>query len=260
MINLIADLGSGLLGKLVRIGQALLMLLQATIVQPKASSFSRLIQQLYVVGVQSLIIILVSALFIGMVLGLQGYTLLAAYGTEQAVGQMVALTLVRELSPVVAALLFAGRAGSALTAEIGLMKATEQLASLEMFGVDPLHRIVAPRFWAGIISLPLLVAIFSLVGIYGGHLVAVDWLGVYSGSYWGNMQQAVDFNGDVLNGMVKALVFAFLISWTAVYQGYTCVPTSQGISAATTRTVVYSSLAILGFDFILTALMFGGTV
>ncbi len=260
MIDLIADLGSGLLGKLVRIGQALLMLLQATIVQPKASSFSRLIQQLYVVGVQSLIIILVSALFIGMVLGLQGYTLLAAYGTEQAVGQMVALTLVRELSPVVAALLFAGRAGSALTAEIGLMKATEQLASLEMFGVDPLHRIVAPRFWAGIISLPLLVAIFSLVGIYGGHLVAVDWLGVYSGSYWGNMQQAVDFNGDVLNGMVKALVFAFLISWTAVYQGYTCVPTSQGISAATTRTVVYSSLAILGFDFILTALMFGGTV
>ena len=260
MIDLIADLGSGLLGKLVRIGQALLMLLQATIVRPKASSFSRLIQQLYVVGVQSLIIILVSALFIGMVLGLQGYTLLAAYGTEQAVGQMVALTLVRELSPVVAALLFAGRAGSALTAEIGLMKATEQLASLEMFGVDPLHRIVAPRFWAGIISLPLLVAIFSLVGIYGGHLVAVDWLGVYSGSYWGNMQQAVDFNGDVLNGMVKAVVFAFLISWTAVYQGYTCVPTSQGISAATTRTVVYSSLAILGFDFILTALMFGGTV
>ena len=260
MIDLIADLGSGLLGKLVRIGQALLMLLQATIVQPKASSFSRLIQQLYVVGVQSLIIILVSALFIGMVLGLQGYTLLAAYGTEQAVGQMVALTLVRELSPVVAALLFAGRAGSALTAEIGLMKATEQLASLEMFGVDPLHRIVAPRFWAGIISLPLLVAIFSLVGIYGGHLVAVDWLGVYSGSYWGNMQQAVDFNGDVLNGMVKALVFAFLISWTAVYQGYTCLPTSQGISAATTRTVVYSSLAILGFDFILTALMFGGAV
>ena len=260
MINLIADLGSGLLGKLVRIGQALLMLLQATIVRPKASSFSRLIQQLYVVGVQSLIIILVSALFIGMVLGLQGYTLLAAFGTEQAVGQMVALTLVRELSPVVAALLFAGRAGSALTAEIGLMKATEQLASLEMFGVDPLHRIVAPRFWAGIISLPLLVAIFSLVGIYGGHLVAVDWLGVHSGSYWGNMQQAVDFNEDVLNGMIKALVFAFLISWTAVYQGYTCVPTSQGISAATTRTVVYSSLAILGFDFILTALMFGGTV
>ncbi|MGY8862308.1 MAG: lipid asymmetry maintenance ABC transporter permease subunit MlaE [Pseudomonadales bacterium] len=260
MIKHIKDLGAALLSKLAKIGKALLMLLQAIIVKPKASSLPRLMQQLYVVGVQSLIIMLVSALFIGMVLGLQGYTLLAAYGSEQAVGQMVALTLVRELSPVVAALLFAGRAGSALTAEIGLMKATEQLASLEMFGVDPLHRIVAPRFWAGMISLPLLVAIFSLVGIYGGHLVAVDWLGVYSGSYWGNMQQAVDFNEDVLNGMIKALVFAFLISWIALYQGYSCIPTSQGISAATTRTVVYSSLAILGFDFILTALMFGGAV
>ena len=260
IIKHITDLGAALLSKLAKIGKALLMLLQAIIVKPKASSLPRLMQQLYVVGVQSLIIMLVSALFIGMVLGLQGYTLLAAYGSEQAVGQMVALTLVRELSPVVAALLFAGRAGSALTAEIGLMKATEQLASLEMFGVDPLHRIVAPRFWAGMISLPLLVAIFSLVGIYGGHLVAVDWLGVYSGSYWGNMQQAVDFNEDVLNGMIKALVFAFLISWIALYQGYTCIPTSQGISAATTRTVVYSSLAILGFDFILTALMFGGAV
>jgi len=260
MINFIAALGAVLLGKLVRMGEALLMLLQAVAVKPKASSFPRLIRQLYIVGVQSLIIMLVSALFIGMVLGLQGYTLLAAYGSEQAVGQMVALTLVRELSPVVAALLFAGRAGSALTAEIGLMKATEQLASLEMFGIDPLHRIIAPRFWAGIISLPLLVAIFSLVGIYGGHIVVVDWLGVYSGSYWGNMQQAVDFNEDVLNGMIKALVFAFLISWTALYQGYSCVPTSQGISTATTRTVVYSSLAILGFDFILTALMFGGAV
>lgn len=260
MINVIADLGAIILGKLVSMGQALLMLLQSIAVKPKMSSISRLVQQLYIVGVQSLIIILVSALFIGMVLGLQGYTLLSAYGSEQAVGQMVALTLVRELAPVVAALLFAGRAGSALTAEIGLMKATEQLASLEMFGVDPLHRIVAPRFWAGMISLPLLVAIFSLVGIYGGHLVAVEWLGVYSGSYWGNMSQAVDFNEDVLNGMIKAVVFAFLISWTALYQGYSCIPTSQGISAATTRTVVYSSLAILGFDFILTALMFGGTV
>jgi|TARA_B110000503_G_scaffold28210_1_gene45224 phospholipid/cholesterol/gamma-HCH transport system permease protein len=260
MINFIANLGAGLLSSLAQMGHALLMLIQAIVVPPRASSLPRLIQQLYVVGVQSLIIMLVSALFIGMVLGLQGYTLLSAYGSEQAVGQMVALTLVRELAPVVAALLFAGRAGSALTAEIGLMKATEQLASLEMFGIDPLHRIVAPRFWAGMISLPLLVAIFSLVGIYGGHLVAVDWLGVYSGSYWGNMQQAVDFNEDVVNGMIKALVFAFLISWIALYQGYSCVPTSQGISAATTRTVVYSSLAILGFDFILTALMFGGAV
>jgi phospholipid/cholesterol/gamma-HCH transport system permease protein len=258
VINFIASMGSALIYRLSLMGRALIMLVQAVTVMPSPKSGARLIQQLYVVGVQSLIIILVSALFIGMVLGLQGYTLLAAYGSEQAVGQMVALTLVRELSPVVAGLLFAGRAGSALTAELGLMKATEQLASLEMFGVDPLHRIVAPRFWAGIISLPLLVAIFSLVGVYGGHLVTVEWLGVYSGSYWGNMQQAVDFNGDVLSGMIKALVFAFLITWIALYQGYACVPTSQGISAATTRTVVYASLAILGFDFILTALMFGG--
>jgi phospholipid/cholesterol/gamma-HCH transport system permease protein len=258
VINLVSALGGQLLQRLALLGQALLMLLQSLRVLPGKHGLSRLIQQLYVVGVQSLIIMLVSALFIGMVLGLQGYTLLSAYGSEQAVGQMVALTLVRELSPVVAALLFAGRAGSALTAEIGLMKATEQLASLEMFGVDPLHRIVAPRFLAGLICLPLLVAIFSLVGIYGGHIVAVDWLGVYSGSYWGNMQQAVDFGEDVINGMIKALVFAFVVSWIALYQGYSCVPTSQGISAATTRTVVYSSLAILGFDFILTALMFGG--
>ena len=257
MINLVAALGEQLLQRLALMGQALLMLLQSLRVLPGKHGFARLTQQLYVVGVQSLIIMLVSALFIGMVLGLQGYTLLSAYGSEQAVGQMVALTLVRELSPVVAALLFAGRAGSALTAEIGLMKATEQLDSLEMFGVDPLHRIVAPRFLAGLICLPILVAIFSLVGIYGGYIVAVDWLGVYSGSYWGNMQQAVDFGEDVLNGMIKALVFAFVVSWIALYQGYSCVPTSQGISTATTRTVVYSSLAILGFDFILTALMFG---
>jgi len=258
VINLVAALGEQLLQRLALMGQALLMLLQSLRVLPGKHGIARLTQQLYVVGVQSLIIMLVSALFIGMVLGLQGYTLLSAYGSEQAVGQMVALTLVRELSPVVAALLFAGRAGSALTAEIGLMKATEQLASLEMFGVDPLHRIVAPRFLAGLICLPLLVAIFSLVGIYGGYIVAVDWLGVYSGSYWGNMQQAVDFGEDVVNGMIKALVFAFVVSWIALYQGYSCVPTSQGISIATTRTVVYSSLAILGFDFILTALMFGG--
>ena len=142
--------------------------------------------------------------------------------------------------------------------ELGLMKATEQLASLEMFGVDPLHRLVAPRFIAGVVALPILVSIFNLVGIYGGHLVAVEWLGVHSGAYWGNMQAAVVFMDDIVNGLIKAVVFAILVAWTALYQGYTCVPTSQGISEATTRTVVYSSLLILGFDFILTALMFGG--
>lgn len=196
-------------------------------------------------------------IFIGMVLALQGFNILSSYGSEQAVGQMVALTLLRELGPVVTALLFAGRAGSALTAEIGNMKSTEQLSSLEMIGVDPLKYIVAPRLWAGFISLPLLAMIFSVVGIWGGSWVAVDWLGVYDGSYWGNMQNSVTFSGDVLNGIIKSIVFAFVVTWIAVFQGYDCEPTSEGISRATTKTVVYASLAVLGLDFILTALMFG---
>ncbi len=214
--------------------------------------------QLYKVGVLSLIIIIVSGLFIGMVLGLQGYNILIDYGSEQAVGQMVALTLVRELGPVVTALLFAGRAGSALTAEIGLMKATEQLSSMEMMGVDPLKRVIAPRLWAGFLSLPILAAIFSTVGVFGGLLVSVDWLGVFEGSFWSNMQASVDFYEDVMNGMVKAVVFGLVCSWIAVFQGYDLVPTSEGISIATTKTVVYSSLAVLGLDFLLTAVMFGG--
>jgi phospholipid/cholesterol/gamma-HCH transport system permease protein len=169
---------------------------------------------------------------------------------------MVALTLLRELGPVVSALLFAGRAGSALTAEIGNMKSTEQLSSLEMIGVDPLKYIVAPRLWAGFISLPLLSAIFSVVGIWGGAMVAVDWLGVYDGSFWSTMQNSVQM-ADVINGMIKSLVFAFVVTWIAVFQGYDCDATSEGISRATTRTVVYASLAVLGLDFLLTALMFG---
>jgi phospholipid/cholesterol/gamma-HCH transport system permease protein len=215
------------------------------------------LKQIYFVGVLSLIIIIVSGLFIGMVLGLQGYTILVDYGSEQAVGQMVALSLVRELAPVVTALLFAGRAGSALTAEIGLMKATEQLSSLEMIGVDPLRRIVAPRLWAGFISMPILSIIFAMVGVLGGALVSVEWLGIFEGSFWANMQNSVDFYEDVVNGVIKATVFGFVVTWIAVFQGYDCVPTSEGISQATTRTVVYSSLAVLGLDFVLTALMFG---
>lgn len=215
-----------------------------------------LIKQIYYVGVLSLVIIIISGLFIGMVLALQGYSILIDYGSEQAIGQMVALTLVRELGPVVTALLFAGRAGSALTAEIGLMKATEQLSSMEMMGVDPIKRVIAPRLWAGFISLPLLAAIFSAVGIFGGLLVGVDWLGVYEGSFWANMQQSVDFQEDVLNGMIKAVVFGFVCTWIAVFQGYDSVPTSEGISIATTKTVVYSSLSVLGLDFVLTAVMF----
>ncbi|QEY61396.1 lipid asymmetry maintenance ABC transporter permease subunit MlaE [Metapseudomonas lalkuanensis] len=219
--------------------------------------FHLLVKQLYAVGVLSLAIIVVSGIFIGMVLALQGYNILVDYGSEQAVGQMVALTLLRELGPVVTGLLFAGRAGSALTAEIGNMKSTEQLSSLEMIGVDPLKYIIAPRLWAGFISMPLLAMIFSVVGIWGGAMVAVDWLGVYEGSFWSNMQSSVQFTEDVLNGVVKSVVFAFVVTWIAVFQGYDCEPTSEGISRATTKTVVYASLAVLGLDFILTALMFG---
>lgn len=216
-----------------------------------------LLRQIHSVGVLSLPIIIVAGLFIGMVLSLQGYNILTRYGSEQAVGQLVALTLLRELGPVVTGLLFAGRAGSALTAEIGNMKSTEQLSSLEMIGVDPLKYIVAPRLWAGFISMPLLAAIFSVVGIWGGAMVAVDWLGVYDGSFWANMQSSVSFTDDVLNGVIKSLVFAFVVTWIAVFQGYDCEPTSEGIGRATTKTVVYASLAVLGLDFILTALMFG---
>ncbi|WP_297843027.1 lipid asymmetry maintenance ABC transporter permease subunit MlaE [Pseudomonas sp.] len=220
-------------------------------------SFQLLVRQLHSIGVMSLLIIVVSGGFIGMVLALQGFSILQTYGSEQAVGQMVALTLLRELGPVVAGLLFAGRAGSALTAEIGNMKSTEQLSSLEMIGVDPLKYIVAPRLWAGFISLPLLAMIFSVVGIWCGSWVAIDWLGVYQGSFWANMQNSVNFQSDVLNGVIKSIIFAFVVTWIAVFQGYDCEPTSEGISRATTKTVVYASLAILGLDFILTALMFG---
>lgn len=222
------------------------------------TAFPLLIRQIYAVGVMSLVIIAVSGLFIGLVLGLQGYNILKSYGSESALGTFVAKTLVRELGPVVTALLFAGRAGSALTAEIGLMKTTEQLASMEMIGVDPLRRVVAPRFWAGVIAMPLLAAIFSAIGVMGGKFIGVDWLGLDAGSYWGNMQGSVDFHKDIINGVIKSLVFGIAVTWIAVFQGYDCEPTSEGMSRSTTRTVVYSSLAVLGLDFVLTAVMFGG--
>ncbi|CAM3794878.1 lipid asymmetry maintenance ABC transporter permease subunit MlaE [Parendozoicomonas haliclonae] len=259
IIDQIALLGRSGLDMIQAIGRATIMLVQAIFGRNTGhGSFSTLLaQQIYAVGVLSLIIITVSGVFIGMVLGLQGYNILVRYGTEQSVGQLVALSLVRELGPVVTALLFAGRAGSALTAEIGLMKATEQLSSMEMIGVDPLKRIIAPRFWAGVISMPLLACIFSMVGIFGGSMVGVDWLGIYEGSFWGNMEQAVDFRNDVIDGLIKSVVFGFVVTWIAIFQGYDAVPTSEGISRATTRTVVYASLAVLGLDFILTAVMFG---
>lgn len=257
LVNRVALLGRSGLDVVAGLGRAGIFLFQSLAGRSNfGNAFGLLVKQLYAVGVMSLAIIIVSGVFIGMVLALQGYNILKDYGSEQAVGQMVALTLLRELGPVVTGLLFAGRAGSALTAEIGLMKATEQLSSLEMIGVDPLKYVIAPRLWAGFISMPLLSLIFCVVGIWGGAMVAVDWLGVYSGSYWSNMQNSVQFGADVLNGLVKAVVFAVVVTWIAVFQGYDCEPTSEGISRATTRTVVYASLAVLGLDFILTALMF----
>ncbi len=225
------------------------------------ASFRRVhltIREIYFTGVLSLIIILVSGLFVGMVLGLQGYDTLVRYGSSEALGVLVSLSLVRELGPVVAGLLFASRAGSAITAEIGLMKATEQLSAMEMMAVDPIARVVAPRFWAGVISMPLLAALFSAMGVFGGYLVGVRLIGVDEGSFWSQMQAAVDFREDVLNGVIKSLVFGVAVTWIAVYEGYDAPPTAEGVSGATTRTVVTSSLAILALDFVLTALMFRG--
>lgn len=256
-MNWVVQVGANTLDTIRSFGRAFLMLTGALIAVPQLKNIRLTVQQIYVVGVQSLLIILVSGLFIGMVMALQGYTILVGYGAEGSLGPMVALSLLRELGPVVTALLFAGRAGSALTAEIGLMKATEQLSSLEMMAVDPLRRVVAPRVWAGIISMPMLAIIFSAIGILGGHLVGVDWLGVDSGSYWSIMQATVDWNKDVVNGIIKSIVFAIVVTWIAIFKGYDAVPTSEGISQATTQTVVYSSLAVLGLDFVLTALMFG---
>jgi phospholipid/cholesterol/gamma-HCH transport system permease protein len=208
--------------------------------------------------VLSLVIILVSGLFVGMVLGLQGYDTLVRYGSSDALGVLVALSLVRELGPVVAGLLFASRAGSAITAEIGLMKATEQLSAMEMMAVDPVARVVAPRFWAGVLSMPLLAALFSAMGVFGGYLVGVRLIGVDEGSFWSQMQAAVDFRQDILNGIIKSFVFGVAVTWIAVFEGYDAPPTAEGVSGATTRTVVTSSLAILALDFVLTALMFRG--
>jgi phospholipid/cholesterol/gamma-HCH transport system permease protein len=221
--------------------------------------FHLTIREIYFTGVLSLIIILVSGLFVGMVLALQGYDTLVRFGSSEVLGVLVSLSLVRELGPVVAGLLFASRAGSAITAEIGLMKATEQLAAMEMMAVDPIARVVAPRFWAGVISMPLLAALFSAMGVFGGYLVGVQLIGVDEGSFWSQMQAAVDFREDVLNGVVKSLVFGVAVAWIAVYEGYDAPPTAEGVSGATTRTVVTSSLAILALDVVLTALMFRGT-
>ena len=258
MINWIRSLGRWGLGVLERIGRGHLFLLQMLAGIPGLFlRFSLVTQQLYSVGVLSVLIILISGLFVGMVLGLQGYNTLVDFGAEESLGVLVSLSLVRELGPVVSALLFAGRAGSALTAEVGLMKSTEQLSGMEMMAVDPVRRIIAPRFLAGVISMPLLAAIFSAVGILGGFLVGHGLLGVDDGAFWSQMQAKTDLYDDILNGVIKSVVFGVVVTWIALYEGYDAVPTSEGVGRATTRTVVHSAFAILALDFMLTALMFG---
>jgi phospholipid/cholesterol/gamma-HCH transport system permease protein len=259
LLGAVEALGAWVNGSVARLGLATRFFLAIlwrsgpSLLRPRLT-----IREIYFAGVMSLVIIGVSGLFVGMVLGLQGYDILVRYASAEAVGSMVALSLLRELGPVVAALLFASRAGSAITAEIGLMKATEQLAAMEMMAVDPIARVVAPRFWGGVISMPLLAAMFSTVGIFGGYLINVVLIGVDEGAFWSQMQAAVDLQDDVLNGVIKSVVFGIAVTWIAVFEGYDAPPTAEGVSGATTRTVVISALAILALDFVLTAFMFRG--
>ncbi len=254
---MIEAIGRGFIGTVSRVGHGacmfvkLLWLVLAMVRRPRL-----VMKQIHFLGNYSLLIIGVSGLFVGFVLGLQGYYTLNRYGSEQALGLLVALSLVRELGPVVTGLLFAGRAGTSLTAEIGLMKAGEQLTAMEMMAVDPLAVVLAPRFWAGAIAMPVLAAIFSAVGILGGYIVGVIMIGVDSGAFWSQMQGGIDVWSDVGNGVIKSVVFGFAVTFIALYQGFEAKPTPEGVSRATTRTVVYASLSVLGLDFLLTALMF----
>ena len=257
MSGILRSLGIRFLNWLSSLGRASLLWINAMGGLPRPKDLGLALKQIYNVGFLSLVIIVLSAFSIGAVLSLQFYTQLARFGAQEAVGVGLALVLLRELGPVVTALLFAGRAGSALTAEIGLMKTTEQLSSMEMMGVDPLRRIVAPRIWAGLISLPILTAIFNMVAIYGGVVVAINWLGADSGGFWSGMQEGVEIWEDLGKGMVKSVVFAFLVTWVAVFQGYDAPPTAEGMSMATTQTVVISSVLILASDFLLTLVFYG---
>ncbi|MFC7407801.1 lipid asymmetry maintenance ABC transporter permease subunit MlaE [Hydrogenophaga atypica] len=257
MTALLADLGRavrlglGAVGLAARLFLRLVQLLPGTLAR-----FGLVRDQIHFLGNYSLAIIAVSGLFVGFVLALQGYYILQRYGSSEALGMMVALSLLRELGPVVTALLFAGRAGTALTAEIGLMKAGEQLSAMEMMAVDPIRRVLAPRFWAGVFTMPLLAAVFSAVGIVGGWLVGVVMIGVDAGSFWSQMQGGVEWWNDLGNGVLKSLVFGITVTFVALYQGYMAQPTPEGVSRATTRTVVVASLWVLGLDFGLTAMMF----
>jgi len=260
ILSSLRGIGSRVVNAIWRIGFASRFFLMTLVYSGMSFRRFRLtVREIFFSGVMSLIIILVAGMFVGMVLGLQGYETLKRYGSESALGSLVALSLVRELGPVLAALLFASRAGSAMTAEIGLMKATEQISAMEMMAVNPIARVVAPRFWAGVISMPLLAAMFSAMGVFGGYVVGVVLIGVDEGSFWSQMQGAVDFQHDVLNGVLKSLVFGVAVTVISLFEGYDAPPTAEGVSGATTRTVVQSSLAILMLDFILTAFMFRGS-
>ncbi|VVE19175.1 lipid asymmetry maintenance ABC transporter permease subunit MlaE [Pandoraea terrigena] len=254
---MITTLGSYVRGHVERVGYGARMFLRVLASSGAMLRRPRLVtDQIHFVGNFSFVIIAVSGLFVGFVLGLQGYYTLNRYGSEQALGLLVALSLVRELGPVITALLFAGRAGTSLTAEIGLMKAGEQLTAMEMMAIDPVARVVVPRFWAGVIAMPILAAIFSAVGVFGGYLVGVQLIGVDSGAFWSQMQGGVDVWSDIANGVIKSIVFGIAVTFIALYQGFEAQPTPEGVSRATTRTVVQASLAVLGLDFLLTALMF----
>lgn len=257
LLNFFERLGYAFRGRMIRLGAGTRLFFLILIYS--VDSFKRIhliIKEIYFTGVLSLVIIVVSAFFVGMVLGLQGYYTLEKYGSSEAIGVLVALALVRELGPVVTALLFAGRAGTAITAEIGLMKATEQLSAMEMMAVSPVARIIAPRFWAGIISMPILASIFSMVGVLGGYLIAVPIIGVDDGAFWSQMQANVDFSNDIVDGVIKSVVFGFACTMIALFEGFDAPPTAEGVSHATTRTVVISSLVVLGLDFVLTSFMF----
>ena len=258
MLDKLQQLGQSVISVFSRLGHATLFLYEIFLTIPGLLLRpSLIIKQLYTTGVQTLVIILVAGCFVGMVLALQAYYVLVDFGAEDSISQMVVLTLMRELGPVITGLLFAGRAGSALTAEIGLMKSTEQLSGMEMMAIDPMQRVMAPRILAGFLAMPLLTAVFMAVGVLGGYLVAVHGVGIFEGVYWSLAQLKVDFYTDLINGMIKSVVFGFVIVWIAVFEGYDSVPTSEGLGQATTRTVVHGSLAVLGLDFLLTAIMFG---
>ena len=259
LLGLVRALGHSVVERIWRLGFAARFMF--AILRYSGASFRRMhltLREIFFSGVLSLLIIMVSGLLVGLVLGLQGYETLQRYGSTEALGVLVALSLTRELGPVVAGLLFASRAGSSVTAEIGLMKATEQLKAMDMMAVNPTARVVAPRFWGGVISMPLLAALFSAMGVLGGWLIGVVFIGVDDGAFWSQMQSGVDWRYDVLNGVIKSFVFGIAVSLIAVFEGYDSVPTAEGVSRAITRTVVTSALTILALDFVLTSFMFRG--